>query len=581
MANPLLLLTTRPWARSSLRRRRVAIPTELPTTDAVFLVMRRLRTPLITLIVTFGVAVLGLTLIPGVDEAGRPYTMTFFDAFYFMSYTAATIGFSEYPHTFTIAQRMWVLVFIYASVVTWAYCLGSLFTMFQEPMFRRAVTLQRFRRRVARLRDPFFLLVGYGEAGRTLSRALDGIGRRLVVLDEDPNRIDVLIGDALSFDVPNFSGDPRDPSLLGFAGLGHPLCEGVLAMTDKDEMNLAVIMASRLLRPDLPVISRCSQRANMGRMHDFEPLAVINPFERYGDYLALELKRPNLSRLTNWLMAPPGARLPRRRPSPREGDWIVVADDAFGNELAADLHAADLRVRVITPAAGNPDLSRAAGVVAGCESDAMNLAVAAHARLENPGAFLSIRQRSSRMTALVDAFSPDAVFVATDVVAAETLARLEAPLFWGFIEQLRDLDEDAAGALLQRMIRVLGNESPTAGRVRIVKEEAPAVVSWLTRGNKLTVGQLLTGPDGAGHPIAVVPTVLVRGDQSRWLPAEDEPLHPGDQLGYLVGAGGASSLYHTLFQDSTVEYLATGVSVPETWLWRRLGRTRHSPTARD
>ena len=34
--------------------------------------------------------------------------MGFFDAFYFMSYTATTIGFGELPQAFNDAQRMWV-----------------------------------------------------------------------------------------------------------------------------------------------------------------------------------------------------------------------------------------------------------------------------------------------------------------------------------------------------------------------------------------------------------------------------------------------------------------------------------------
>ena len=46
-------------------------------------------------------AVLGLTLIPGRDPAGQPYRMSFFDAFYVMSYTASTIDFGEIPYAFT------------------------------------------------------------------------------------------------------------------------------------------------------------------------------------------------------------------------------------------------------------------------------------------------------------------------------------------------------------------------------------------------------------------------------------------------------------------------------------------------
>jgi len=58
--------------------------------------------------------------------------MTFFDAFYFMSYTASTIGFGELPNPFTAAQRLWVTISIYLTVIGWAYAIGSLLSLLQD-----------------------------------------------------------------------------------------------------------------------------------------------------------------------------------------------------------------------------------------------------------------------------------------------------------------------------------------------------------------------------------------------------------------------------------------------------------------
>ena len=38
--------------------------------------------------------------------------MSLFQAFYFMTYTASTIGFGEIPQGFTDRQRLWVVVII-------------------------------------------------------------------------------------------------------------------------------------------------------------------------------------------------------------------------------------------------------------------------------------------------------------------------------------------------------------------------------------------------------------------------------------------------------------------------------------
>ena len=81
-----------------------------------------MRAPIILLIVLYGIAVVGLTLVPGVDAAGKPAPpLSFFHAFYFISYTATTIGFGEIPNAFSDAQRMWVTVCIYLTVVGWSY----------------------------------------------------------------------------------------------------------------------------------------------------------------------------------------------------------------------------------------------------------------------------------------------------------------------------------------------------------------------------------------------------------------------------------------------------------------------------
>src|SRR3569832_2572993 len=122
MSNPLLLLWRRLLGEDGpghpRRRQPHVSPTQASAT--IFLVLRRMRTPLIVLIVIFAVSVLGLTLIPGQDAQGRPWRMGLFDAFYVMSYTATTIGFGEIPYPFTYGQRMWVTVAIYLTVIGWA-----------------------------------------------------------------------------------------------------------------------------------------------------------------------------------------------------------------------------------------------------------------------------------------------------------------------------------------------------------------------------------------------------------------------------------------------------------------------------
>ena len=175
--------------------------------------------------------------------------MGFFDAFYVMSYTASTIGFGEIPYPFTYNQRMWVTISIYLTVVGWAYAIGSLLALVQERSFRQALALQHFSRKVERMREPFLLIAGYGRTGELLARSLDALGRRFVVIDRDGDRIDDLYLDSYHADVPGLVADAGDPGHLAVAGLDHPACEGVLALTEDDEANLAVAQTARCCAP--------------------------------------------------------------------------------------------------------------------------------------------------------------------------------------------------------------------------------------------------------------------------------------------------------------------------------------------
>ena len=83
MNNLLAFLVRRPTRHTTRVRRAVDIPDEAPSTDAIFIVIRRMRAPLIFIITVFAISVLGLTLVPGRDEGGHTTHLSAFEAFYF------------------------------------------------------------------------------------------------------------------------------------------------------------------------------------------------------------------------------------------------------------------------------------------------------------------------------------------------------------------------------------------------------------------------------------------------------------------------------------------------------------------
>lgn len=593
MANPLLLLWRLLGADDDRRppRRRMPFASAKQASATIFLVLRRMRAPLIVLIVIFAVSTFGLTLVPGQDDAGRPWRMTFFDAFYFMSYTASTIGFGEIPYTFTSAQRLWVTFSIYLTVIGWAYAIGSLLSLVNDRGFRQALALQHFSRKVQRLREPFLLIAGYGRTGELLARSFDLLGRRLVVIDVDGGRIDDLDLDAYRADVPGLAGDAGDPGHLGLAGLGHPCCEGVLALTDDDEANLAVTQTVALLRPELPVVARTTSPSITDRMRSFGTPTVVNAFDRFGDHLRVALRAPASHQLITWLESGPGAALPARGAPPREGHWVVCGFGRFGRGLVEDLRGEGLDVAIIDPdpsATGDPDLitgygyepsvlvqagvAEAAGVVAGTDNDTTNLSLVAAARRLNPHLFVAARQNRSTSAPLFDAVEIDSLLVPAEVVAREVYAQLSTPLLWRFLQEVPQRSDAWAAGMVDRLTRLSGTHLEALWKVRLTPDEAPALGCWLDSG-EAHLGDLMRSPEDRDDPLHAVALLLMRGEEWEVAPGPDTVLVPGDEL-LLVGWPSARrSLDTTLVVDAVREYVVTGRRVPSSWIWRRLSGT--------
>ena len=128
-----------------------------------YLLLRRLRMPLLVLISVYSISILGFVLIPGQDDQGNVWQMSFFHAFYFVSFMGSTIGFGEIPYAFTDAQRFWAIVAIYGTVISWLYGIGTMLAIIQDNAFQRLLVESQFKRRVKNIAEPFYLICGYGD----------------------------------------------------------------------------------------------------------------------------------------------------------------------------------------------------------------------------------------------------------------------------------------------------------------------------------------------------------------------------------------------------------------------------------
>mgnify|MGYP000872184949 CR=1 FL=1 len=564
-------------------------------TSTIFLVLRRLRTPLIVLITIFAISVLGLTLVPGpVGPDGAMPRLSFFHAVYFFSYTATTIGFGEIPYAFSEQQRLWVTVCIYLSVIGWAYTLGTVFAMLQDKNFLNAVAVQRFARQVRRLREHFFLVCGFGETGRLICKALDEMGYRAVVIEKDEAKVGDLELQSYSADMPALCADAGQPDTLLFAGLTSKYCRGVITLTNDDSTNLAVAIAARLLAPSLPALCRAEHAETVANMASFGTRHIINPFEKFGEYMALALHSPAAYHLLLWLTGLPGTTVTRHR-DPPAGRWVLCGYGTFGRVMTGALENAGLPVTIIDrapPADPNHSwvkgdgtghealqaagIHDAVGIVAATGHDVNNLSIVVTARQMNPGLFTVLRQNQVANRALFDAFESDFTVVPSEIVSHECLAILTTPLLAPFLDAVRKSDEPWACELLNDLTGRFGWDVPTVWSVTLNLAQAPSVYRLLMRGApKPSLDELLRAPVTERPALTCRPLLLVREEQAaRLLPAGHEKLQLGDQILFVGTEQARKELGLTLFNGHTLQYVLTGQDSPSGLVWEWLARRR-------
>ncbi len=492
-----------------------------------------------------------MTLIPGVDPNGDPWHMSFFHAFYFVSFMGTTIGFGEIPHAFTDAQRAWVLVCIYTSVIAWLYGIGNMLRLLQDETFRSAVAQRGFELSIKRIDLPFYIICGYGETGQMITRGLSELGIQTVIIDLNSDRLYTIELEDLIIQPIVLTGDITEPNNLVAAGINHRCCQGVIAVTQDDHTNLQIAVASKLVNANMPVICRSEIQDEADNMASFGTDAIINPYLTFGRRLSLLTTNPALHRIHNWFINQHSAEHIHKRITHQglpSGDWIVCGYGRFGKAIQ---HYSDSEQINITVVDVDPETSGApkgsiqgrgteaktlleAGiesanvVVAASDDDANNLSILITAKQINSKVVTIGRVSKEANHQLFIQAKCDYIMRRSQVVANEALTIISRPLVTKFLQYSNSLTPAATEELITEICRLTNNNDPITWRLIINQENAPALVRFIDSERSLTIGDISSNkkiPNTKG-----IPLLLLRGGMSHLLPDSSMPLKLDDEL---------------------------------------------------
>jgi voltage-gated potassium channel len=501
---------------------------------------------------------------------------------------STTIGFGELPREFSDAQRLWVTLTVYATVTGWLYSVGSMIALLQDKALRRTMEEHRFAA-MSNIKEDFYLVCGYGQTGSGLVRALTDRGQRAVVLDNNPERIDLLKLESLHEFVPTLRADVRRPDSLLLAGLRSPYCAGVLALTSSNEVNLKVALAAKLMHPDAKVICRADSHDIEANMASFGTDHIYDPFDIFARYLSTAIDSPCLTSLQDWLGQLRGAMMPEPVYPPAEGLWIICGYGRFGKALYSKLAEQEVELIVVEmepERTGLPpgrlikgrgteavtleqaDIHRAVGIVAGTDNDANNLSIIMTAKELNPELFTVVRENQLMNEELFKAVNADILMHPSLIVAQRIRTLLSAPLLSEFVSQAQKEPDSWSCELLSRIIALVDVRPPTLWEMRVGTTFGLAVEGLVRQGYEPTLNDLLRDPRNRDDQLPAIVLMHKRGARHRALPDVGERLRMGDQL-LLCGRPGARDwLQWTLNNPDVLTYVVTGISLPRGSLWR-------------
>lgn len=521
--------------------------------STLWVVLNRMRMPFIVIVVTYTIAMIGLLVINGVDDKGNTYQMTIFDAFYFVTYTASTIGFGETPYAFTYPQKLWVSFSIYLTVLGWFYGIGTLVSLLQDKLFLKEIKRAKFKRSVKNLRQKFIIILGYNSiTSAIIERALE-YDIRTVVIESDEAKINEIILENFTPHVPVLHSDASTPQILEDAGINKKNCKALVSLFNDDKLNLKVALMSKLLNKNVKLAIKATTVNQGENLLDIGVDVVANPFSIISKEIDIAFKAPNLLKLEKWVykidtLSANTPHFPRGRyiicGFGRMGKYLLKRLSDNGIELVfIELNKEkvkdfiyDENTKVIIDDADDKETLKKAGIdecvaiIAATNDDTVNLSILSSAKKLNPKIMTISRENDLGHFSMFQNSKIDHVFVPANILIHKTTNALINPISDRFIQLMINQNEEWATLLVRDLIEVI-DENPILYELEITKKFSPEVFKHLKENRgELKLSILKTSLKNREHSNNLVPLLLIRDEVEILRPTWDEILKIDDKI---------------------------------------------------
>lgn len=553
--------------------------------SSLWIVLQRMRVPFVVIVIAYSIAIIGLISIEGVDDVGNPYTMSIFDAFYFVTYTATTIGFGEIPYEFTYHQRLFVSFAVYITVIGWIYGIGSLISLLQDKLFLNEIYKTTFRRNVKVIKKDFVIILGYNYITSEIIKKALRENMRAVVIEKDRDRANEVILEGFTPSVPVLVADAHVPESLEMAGIHKTNCKAVISLLKDDNFNLRMALTSKILNQQVKLAIKSTTENQSENLKDVGVEIIENPFSIISEQVQLALSAPTILMLVDWLYQIDNLDAhPMTLP---HGKYVVCGFGRMGHSLYDTLSRNGIEAvfldinkdvlydfeskceNVIINNADdkhnliNAGIEDAVAIIAATNDDTTNLSILTTARKLNPKLVTIVRENEITDFSIFESSHINHIFMPSKTLIYKTTNALVNPIADKMIRIMSTKDEAWGQHLAKELIQKI-DINPSTLELRINKDEAIEVVEHLEKGEKLNLGIFQRSRRNRNQHNNVVPLLIIRKDDTIVLPSWDEEIHLGDEILFACDENSKDDIEYIANNWYEFYYILTGKE--KTWI---------------
>ena len=520
--------------------------------SSLFIILQKMRKPFLVIIVTYTISIIGFLFIGGKDSSGNYYQMTLFDAFYFVSYTATTIGFGEIPYAFTYPQRIWVTISTFLTVLGWFYSIGTLVSLLQDKLFLQELERARFLKQIKNLNEKFIIILGYNQITRKIIIKAIEQGIRAVVIEKDSLKIEKLMLENFTPTVPVLFSESFTVRVLESAGLKKRNCKAIVSLFDDDAINLKITLIAKTLNKSVKVAVKSTTINQTENLRDLDAQIIVNPFSIISSEIKMALTAPNLFKLEKWLYKIDN--LNANLPTFPKGLYVICGYGRMGAKIFEKLDKNNVEVKFIEiNKERNKELSKdeknyvifgdaddrelledigiknAVVIIAATNDDTTNLSILATARKLNPNIITMARENDLADDFLFRSAKVNHIFTPSKILVNKITNALMNPLCDEFLKSIIKENNEWATKLVTRLVKEIG-ENPLVMEIEINFENTPEIYKHLSEKNVLNLKILSTSLHNNSQSNNIVPLLLQRENDIMLLPSWEIEIKIGDKI---------------------------------------------------